>query len=136
MSSRPTKALVTLALTWLLPAAWAAAERGSSVLQGQAPPAGHYDAVLCVSVGAAPASCGPVRTDIGAAGQALVRVSDIAYRLEVYADQLGVTVFHGTMQIDGFFARYQWVGTVLQFQDPDKSTRYELKIGARRFDTP
>ena len=72
--------------------------------------------------------------DIGGAGQALVRVSDIAYRLQVHADQLGVTLFHGTMQIDGFFAPYQWSGNNLQFSDPEKGTRYELKLGTRRFD--
>ena len=92
--------------------------------------------MLCVTVGAAAANCGPVTADIGGAGQALVRVSDIAYRLEVHADQLGVSLFHGTMQIDGFFAPYQWSGNQLQFNDPEKATRYELKLGPRRFDAP
>ena len=79
-------------------------------------------------------SCGPVTADIGAAGLALVRVSDIAYRLQVIADQLGVTLFHGAMQIDGFFAPYQWSGQSLQFNDAEKGTRYEVKLGTRRFD--
>ena len=119
--------------------AMAASERGSfgsagELLKGLPPPPGHYDAVMCVTVGDAQASCGPVTADIGAAGQALVRVSDIAYRLQVHADQLGVTLFHGTMQIDGFFAPYQWSGNNLQFSDPEKGTRYELKLGTRRFD--
>lgn len=109
---------------------------GADLLRGQPPPAGHYDALLCVTVGAAPASCGPVSANIGGAGQALVRISDIAYRLEVIGDQLGVTLFHGTMQIDGFFAPYQWHASGLQFNDPDKATRYDLKLGTRRFDTP
>ena len=131
--------LATAAL--LPPVAWAAADRAepgsaSDVLKGQPPPPGHYDAVLCVAVGSTPPSCGPVRADIGAAGQALVRVSDIAYRLEIYADLLGVTLFHGTMQIDGFFAPYRWQPNLLQFSDPEKGTRYEVKLGARRFDTP
>jgi len=119
----------------------AATERGmvgtaGDVLKTAPPPPGHYDAVLCVTVGAAAANCGPVTADIGGAGQALVRVSDIAYRLEVYADQLGVSLFHGTMQIDGFFAPYQWNGNQLQFNDTEKATRYELKLGTRRFDGP
>jgi hypothetical protein len=105
------------------------------LFQGLPPPPGNYDAVMCVTVGAGAASCGPVTADIGSAGQALVRISDIAYRLEVYADQLGVTLFHGTMQIDGFFAPYQWRGNNLQFSDPEKGTRYEVKLGTRRFDT-
>ena len=122
-------------------AAAAAPERGAlgtagELLKGQPPPAGHYDATMCVTVGDAQASCGAVTADIGDAGQALVRVSDIAYRLEVYPTQLGVTLFHGTMQIDGFFAPYRWSGNSLQFSDPEKATRYEVKLGTRRFDGP
>ena len=121
--------------------ALAATERGvvgtaADVLKAAPPPPGHYDAVLCVTVGAAAANCGPVTADIGGAGQALVRISDIAYRLEVRADQLGVSLFHGTMQIDGFFAPYQWNGNQLQFNDTEKATRYELKLGTRRFEGP
>lgn len=133
------------ALLWVLALAAAPAlattERGivgtaGDVLKAAPPPPGHYDAVLCVTVGAAAASCGQVTADIGGAGQALVRISDIAYRLEVRADQLGVSLFHGTMQIDGFFAPYQWNGSQLQFNDTEKATRYELKLGTRRFDGP
>ena len=133
------------ALLWVLALAavpaLAATERGmvgmaGDLLKAAPPPPGHYDAVLCVTVGAAAASCGPVTADIGGTGQALVRVSDIAYRLEVRADQLGVSLFHGTMQIDGFFAPYQWNGSQLQFNDTEKATRYELKLGPRRFDGP
>jgi hypothetical protein len=138
----PALAVCAAASALLLPAAArAAAERAepgaaSELLKGQPPPPGHYDAVLCVTVGSAQPNCGPVRADIGSAGQALVRVSDIAYRLEIYADQLGVTLFHGTMQIDGFFAPYRWQPNLLQFSDPEKGTRYEVKLGSRRFDTP
>ena len=109
----------------------------SAPLPLAAPPAaGHYDARLCVTVNTTPQQCGPVTADLGDAGQVLVRVSDIAYRLELYGEQLGVTLFHGNMQIDGFFATYQWVGGQLQFTDPEKNTRYELKLGTRRFDSP
>ncbi len=134
---RLTTAVVAL---WALPVA-AATEAGSlgtagELLKGMPPPPGHYDAVMCVTTGDAPANCGPVTADIGGAGQALVRVSDIAYRLQVHADLLGVTLFHGTMQIDGFFAPYRWSGSNLLFSDPDKHTRYEVKLGTRRFDGP
>jgi hypothetical protein len=113
----------------------AAPSPATALLKGQPPAAGQYDAVMCVTVGSAPASCGPITADVGSGGTAaLLRVSDIAYRLEVVADQLGVTLFHGTMQIDGFFAPYQWLGNTLQFSDPDKATRYEMKLGTRRFD--
>jgi hypothetical protein len=133
--------LATLVLALGAAAAWAATDQGSlgtagELLKGLPPPPGHYDAVMCVAVGSAAATCGPVTADIGSAGQALVRVSDIAYRLQVHADQLGVTLFHGTMQIDGFFAPYRWAGNNLLFNDPDKGTRYEVKLGTRRFDTP
>jgi hypothetical protein len=133
--------LATAAVALVAATAWAASDRGSpstagELLKGLPPPAGHYDAVMCVAVGGAQASCGPVTADLGGAGQALVRISDIAYRLEVYAEKLGVTLFHGTMQIDGFFAPYQWNGNHLQFSDPEKGTRYELKLGTRRFDAP
>jgi hypothetical protein len=133
-----------LALALLLSctaAAHAASDRGAAgtageLLNGVPPAAGLYDARLCVGVGASPANCGPVTVGVGEGGQVLVRVSDIAYRLQVYADQLGVTLFHGTMQIDGFFAPYRWSGNSLAFSDTEKATRYELSIGTRRFDTP
>jgi hypothetical protein len=133
-----------LTLALLLGAAWsaqAATERGvagvaGDLLNGLPPPAGAYDARMCVTVGETPAHCGPVVADIGDLGQALVRVSDIAYRLQAQAGQLGVTLFHGTMQIDGFFATYRWNGNSLKFVDPEKRTRYELTLGTRRFDTP
>jgi hypothetical protein len=121
--------------------AQAAAERSTSgnageLLAGTPPAAGAYDAEMCVTVAGQAPNCGPVRIDIGVGGLALVRVADIAYRLQVYADQLGVSLFHGTMQIDGFFAPYRWSSQNLQFADPEKGTRYELKLGTRRFDTP
>ena len=133
------RTLWLLAMALVAGPALAASERGApgtagALLKGSPPPPGHYDAVMCVTVAGAQPSCGSVTADVGGAGQALVRVSDIAYRLQVVADQLGVTLFHGTMQIDGFFAPYQWSGSTLQFSDPDKGTRYEMKLGTRRFD--
>lgn len=107
-----------------------------ALLKGPSPAPGLYDATLCVAVAAAAPNCGPVTADVGPAGQAVVRVSDIAYRLEIYGEQLGISLFHGTMQIDGFFAPYQWNGAQLEFRDTEKGTRYELKLGPRRFDTP
>ena len=131
-------ALVGLAWAASVPAAPERATLGTAgaLLKGPPPAPGLYDATLCVAVAAAAPNCGPVTADVGPAGQALVRVSDIAYRLEIYGDQLGISLFHGTMQIDGFFAPYQWNGAQLEFRDTEKGTRYELKLGARRFDTP
>jgi hypothetical protein len=141
MRGLPRAALTTLMLLLAAAAAGAAGERAApgpagKLLTGQPPAAGQYDAVMCVTVNTAPAQCGPVAADIGDGGLALLRVSDIAYRLQLYGDQLGISVFHGTMQIDGFFAPYQWLGNTLQFNDTEKATRYEMKLGTRRFDTP
>lgn len=124
------------ALALLLgPLAAGAATEGAAVARigTPPPPAGLYDAQLCVAVAATPAQCGPVTAQIDETGQAEVRLDDIVYRLQVRGDQLGVALFHGTMQIDGFFARYQWAGTKLAFSDPEKGARYELKLGTRRF---
>jgi len=139
MKARPCPLAPRRAAAWLL--AWSAAAQAATGTPGvlpvaAQPAAGHYDARLCVTVNATPQQCGPVAVDVGEAGQALVRVSDIAYRLEVYGEQLGVTLFHGPMQIDGFFATYQWSATQLLFTDTEKKTRYELKLGTRRFDAP
>ena len=139
MKARPCVPIPCWAAAWLL--VWSAAAQAASGTPGllpvaAQPAAGHYDARLCVSVNTTAQQCGPVTVDIGEAGQALVRVSDIAYRLEVYGEQLGVTLFHGPMQIDGFFATYQWSTTQLLFTDTEKNTRYELKLGTRRFDAP
>ena len=139
MQARPCPLTPRRAAAWLLwcsAAAQAATGNPGALPVATSPAAGHYDARLCVSVNATPQQCGPVTVDIGEAGQALVRVSDIAYRLEVYGEQLGVTLFHGPMQIDGFFATYQWSATQLLFTDTEKKTRYELKLGTRRFDAP
>jgi hypothetical protein len=116
----------------------AATERpaAADLLGAAATPPGAYDARLCVTVGNEASQCGPVAADVGDGGRLRVQISDIVYRLELWDDRLGVSLFHGTMQIDGFFARYQWSGRTLRFSDPDKDTRYELSLGARRFDTP
>jgi hypothetical protein len=122
-------------------AAAAAPERGpmgasDTLLRGTPPAPGHYEAQFCVTVGGAAADCGTVSADVAGTGYTLVRISDILYRLQVMGDQLGVSLFHGTMQIDGFFAPYRWNGATLQFGDVEKGTRYELKLGPRRFDAP
>lgn len=120
---------------------YAASEPGTrgtaaALLQGAPPPAGHYDAVLCVATGPRAADCGPVEAEVDRAGRTLLRIADIVYRLEAYGDQLGISLFHGAMQIDGFFAPYRWSGPLLHFTDTEKTTRYELKLGPRRFDVP
>jgi hypothetical protein len=140
VSRKPLQGLPAVLLLGAL-TVHAAADRPLSgtageLLVGTPPPGGAYDAEMCVTVAAQAPNCGPVRVDIGDGGLALIRFADIAYRLRIQADQLGVSLFHGTMQIDGFFAPYRWSGQNLQFADPEKRTRYELKLGTRRFDAP
>jgi hypothetical protein len=96
-----------------------------------APPAGDYDAQLCVTVADQAASCGPVQARLACSALRL-QVSDIVYRLQLHSSQLDVTLMHGTMQIDGFSAPYDWAGSTLRFVDAEKSARYEVQIGARQ----
>jgi hypothetical protein len=110
------------------------ADVGAPDALAAAPAPGAYGAQFCVTVAAAPAQCGPVAADVRDGGRVQVRIADIVYRLDPWGDRLGITLMHGTMQIDGFFAPYRWQGRTLLFDDPEKSTRYELKLGARRFD--
>lgn len=122
----------------LAPPAHAATERtpdsaAASLDAGKPPAAGLYDATLCVAVAAEAARCGPVLFDVFANGRADVQIDDVIYRLQPAGDQLGVSLFHGTVQLDGFFVRHKWSGKTLNFADPEKGTRYELQVGARRF---
>lgn len=110
-------ALLTLALAALPPGA-AAAE----------PALGRYDGRWCVSVGDAAADCGPVQVEVLRQRRLNVRIADIVYQLRLNSSQVDVVLMHGTMQIDGFFAPYEWVGSSLQFLDIDKRTRYELRL--------
>ena len=61
-----------------------------------------------------------------------MRVADIVYRLVLRPTQADIDTLHGKMEIDQFSAFYQWQGTTLRFQDPDKGVRYEVRIGARK----
>ena len=95
------------------------------------PAAGRYEARLCVTLGAAAPSCGPVDTQVlGGASRVLVRVSDIVYRLQLHSSQVEVVLMHGAVPIDEFVANYEWAdGPVLEFVDVDKRTRYALHFG-------
>jgi hypothetical protein len=100
-----------------------------------APAAGTYAARLCVTLADQPASCGPAQAHL-AGNRLRVRVSDIEYRLELQprrtAGDLIALLMHGAMQIDEFNAPYAWRGAVLQFDDADKRTRYEVQLGERQ----
>ena len=89
---------------------------------------GRYEGLWCVAVGDAAADCGPAQVDVLRQRRLNVRIADIVYQLQLNSSQVDVVLMHGTMQIDGFFAPYEWVGPSLQFLDMEKRTRYELKI--------
>ena len=99
--------------------------------RADAPPSGRYDGRFCVTVGDAAAECGPAQVQVLRRRRLNVRISDIVYQLTLHSSQLDVVLMHGTMQIDGFFANYEWRGNALQFFDREKRTRYELHLAPR-----
>jgi len=112
------------ALTLALAACGAAAHAGT-------PTPGRYDGRLCVAVGDAPADCGRARVEVRSARHITVRIADLVYRLELASSQVDVVLMHGTMQIDGFFASYEWDGATLRFLDLEKRTHYRVELPAR-----
>jgi hypothetical protein len=97
----------------------------------QAPAPGRYDGELCVATGDAAPDCGPVQVQLQRGGVLQVRIADIEYRLQLHSSQLDLVLMHGTMQIDGFTANYEWAGRALQFRDPDKPVSYRLRVKPR-----
>ena len=96
------------------------------------PAPGRYEGRWCVGVGEAAPDCGPAQVDVLRQRRLNVRIADIVYQLQLNSSQVDVVLMHGTMQIDGFFAPYEWVGTSLQFLDLDKRTRYQLQLAPTR----
>lgn len=101
-------------------------------MAGSAPPAGRYEARLCVATAQADPECGAARVELRRAGQAHIRVSDLLYSLTLHSSQADVVLKHGAMQIDGFTATYEWRGMALHFVDAAKGVRYEVQLGPRQ----
>ena len=109
---------------------------GPGLVQAQAasvdpgPPApGRYSARLCVQPLAGPAAesnCGPADALLQRGNKAVLRISDIVYRLELHSSQVEVVLMHGSMQIDGFTAVYDWQGRTLRFEDREKGIAYAV----------
>lgn len=76
-------------------------------------------------------NCGPVEIALLSGNRAVVRISDIVYRLQLHANEVEIVLMHGTMQIDEFIAAYDWQGKTLHFRDPDKGLRYEIDFEPR-----
>ncbi len=93
-----------------------------------APPAGPYDARLCVAVSTQAANCGPAEALVGADGGLRVRIHDIAYHLSFEQGALlGITT-HGNMQVADFVSSYRWAGTTLMFGDGPRGLQFELQL--------
>lgn len=92
------------------------------------PGPGRYDGRFCVTVASAAPDCGPAQIEVLREQRLRVRIADIVYHLQLHSSQLDVVLMHGTMQIDGFVAPYEWAGQALQFDDLEKRTRYELTL--------
>jgi hypothetical protein len=135
-------AVVCIALAWAGAVATAApAQAGGAPTQAagaasapddRAPPAGRYEATLCVANAAQAPSCGPAEAEVRGGGAVDVRVSDIVYRLARSGSTSIVVVTQGQMMIDAFDAGPQWAGRSLRFIDTEKQVRYELELGAAR----
>jgi hypothetical protein len=94
------------------------------------PGPGRHPVRLCVQLldAAGEPNCGPAEASVRPGNRLRVQVSDIVYRLELHSSQVDVVLMHGSMQIDGFTAFYDWKGSTLQFIDLDKRTRYEVRF--------
>lgn len=118
VSHRASRATLLLAMTTLA----ATAASAQSVLPGR------YDGELCVATSAAQPDCGPVQVMLARGGVLQIRISDIVYRLQLNSSQVDVVLMHGTMQIDGFTANYEWAGRALSFRDAEKQVAYTLQL--------
>ena len=96
------------------------------------PAPGPHQARMCVQVLELPgqANGGPAQAWVGRGQRLQLRISDIVDRLELHSSQVDVVLMHGSMQIDGFTAVYEWQGSTLQFLDLEKRTRYEVQFEA------
>lgn len=110
-------------------AAWAAAALAGVVnTTPGAPPAGLYDARLCVTVSTQAPNCGPAEARVDADGGLRVRIHDIAYHLSFEPGALlGITT-HGNMQVAEFVSSYRWFGTTLMFGDGPRGLQYEVQL--------
>lgn len=116
----------------VFPVALAAALLGGVAVAQPAAP-GRYDGQLCVATQLdVEPTCGAAEVDVPSARRLSVRISDIVYRLRLSGAKLDVTTMHGNMQIDEFSAAYQWRGDTLLFGDPEKDSRYEIRVGAKK----
>jgi hypothetical protein len=94
------------------------------------PPAGDYDARLCVTVATQPPNCGAAQARLAADGGVRIQVDDIAYHLSFAQGMLVGLTTHGNMQVAEFLSSYRWIGSTLMFGDRERGLQYELLLGA------
>jgi hypothetical protein len=112
--------LVSSSMLLIAANTWAAAD---------GPPAvGHHAVDFCVSTGGAAPNCGPAQADVREKGAIIVRIDDIAYRLQLHSSQVDIIVMHNATLIDQMTLPYEWSGRELKFNDGDRESRYDIKF--------
>ncbi|MEO8278086.1 MAG: hypothetical protein ABI564_00265 [Ideonella sp.] len=137
--SRPSVAAASTDRCASLPGAWGSAFNkiiGVALLVCASVPVfaadpgdGLFEGRMCVramAVDAKAGDCGPVEIAMLSGNRAVVRISDIVYRLQLQTNEVEIVLMQGTVQIDGFSATYEWQGKTLLFSDPEKGVRYEI----------
>lgn len=104
----------------------------SAATAGEMPAPGIHAGHMCVHpIAGVPDAkgCGAVEIWLLRNDLAVVRYSDIAYRIALFPDALDIILMHGAMQIDGFVTPlYRWHGTELHFDDREKGMRYRIEF--------
>ena len=96
------------------------------------PAPGRYEATLCTAASAlADPGCSEVQLQVRPRGRWRLQIHDLVYHLRLRGPELDLALMHGSMQIDEMAVAYRWVDGRLQFVDPLKNTRYEIRPGRR-----
>ena len=113
-----------------LPTVQAAEPR--SAVGAALPSPGRYEATLCTAASAlADPGCSEVQLQVRPRGRWRLQIHDLVYHLRLRGPELDLALMHGSMQIDEMAVAYRWVDGRLQFVDPLKNTRYEIRPGRR-----
>jgi hypothetical protein len=101
----------------------------TSLAAADGPPAiGRHTVDFCVSTGGAAPNCGTAQADVRQKGAIVVRIDDIAYRLQLHSSQVDIIVMHNATMIDQMTLPYEWSGNELKFNDDDRESRYDIKF--------
>jgi hypothetical protein len=108
------------------------AAESASVAPLGLPAPGVYEATLCTAASAlADPGCSAVQLQVRPLGRWRLQIHDLVYHLRLRGPELDLALMHGSMQIDEMAVAYRWADGRLQFIDPLKNTRYEIRPGRR-----